>query len=653
MTPVRSRIVLPALLILVFVSIGQGSDEARTVRVASISFEPVKYDLPGNTETLASWFRKAAEGGAKIAVAPEGALEGYVVDGIIAEEVDAKRMRDVALTIDSPTIKRFQGLALELEMCLVFGFAEKVNEDVFNCAVFIDDEGRICGKYHKMQLAEGYHDSWWFNRLGKQSRAFDTPFGRCGVLICNDRWNPQLARIPALDGAQFLVIPSFGSTSTRQDDAVLARGVENGLPIIEANVGVSLIVNDNAIAGLDRHREGVTFAEISIPPPKTIDIAARDEEEAAFLKWRDAEMPLRLAQRMARLGKVSPAIPAKNEADLAWYDARDIGIEGKAWEDTETFYDRLPARAKQGVRPPVWSLSHDSAGMLVRFMTNAESIHARWTLRSKDLAMPHMPATGVSGVDLYVRNKGTWRWLGTGRPTKKTNKARLVHGLSREKREYLLYLPLYNGVTSVELGVPGAASVWQKRLSKNSKPIVFWGTSITQGGCASRPGMVHTAILGRRLERPIINLGFSGNGKMEPEVAELISEIDAAVYVIDCLPNLNAELVAQRVRPVVRIIRQQRKDTPILLVEDRTYSKAFLVDSLKRTNDTNRAALRAAYEAMQREGIRGLYYLEGDGLLGLDGEDTVDGSHPTDLGFFRQAKAFEAALRPILEDTAH
>lgn len=288
--------------------------------------------------------------------------------------------------------------------------------------------------------------------------------------------------------------------------------------------------------------------------------------------------------------------------------------------------------------------------MCVRFMTNATTIHARWQLKSDELAMPHMPATGVSGVDLYVRHDGTWRWLATGQPTKRINTARLVHELPPGKREYLLYLPLYNGVTSVELGIPSNASLWRKPVIQDRLPIVFWGTSITQGACASRPGMCHTAILGRRLERPIINLGFSGNGKMEPEVAELLAEIDAAVYVVDCLPNITADIVSQRVRPLVEIVRKKHEETPILLVEDRTYSNAFLLASKQHRNDTSRAALRAAYEQMRQDNIAHLHYLKGDGLLGMDGEDTVDGSHPTDLGFVRQADAFEAALRPILDN---
>ncbi len=635
-------------LLCVLSCVAQGESQPTQVRVASISFEPVKFDLDANVQTLESWFRKAAEGGAKIAVAPEGALEGYVVDGIIAEDVDADRMWDVAVSIDSPTIKRFQNLAQELNLCLVFGFAEKVADDVFNCAVFIDQTGKICGKYHKMQLAEGYDDSWWFNRLGKQSRAFDTPFGRCGMLICNDRWNPQLARIPALDGAQFLVIPSFGSTSKSQDEAVLARAVENNLPIIEANVGVTLVVSENRIVAVDREREGITFGEITIPASGRSDADARDTVEAEFLEWRGREMPVRLAARLNRIGKIAPAIEAEQDGGVAWYDAKDIGVEGRAWDDTETYYDRLPARAKELVRPPVWLLSQHSAGMCVRFTSNAQAIHARWKLKSARLAMPHMPATGVSGLDLYVRFEGRWRWLSTGQPKEQQNTAKLIADLPEGKRDYLLYLPLYNGVTSVEIGVPNDASVWQTRVDKDRLPIVFWGTSITHGACASRPGMVHTAILGRRLERPIVNLGFSGNGRMEPEVAELMSEIDAAVYVVDCLPNITGDVVSQRVRPLVDIIRKKHSETPILLVEDRTYANAFLLAAKQNRHKTSRAALRAAYDQMQADGVPNIHFLEGVNLLGEDGEDTVDSSHPTDLGFFRQANAFEAVLRPLL-----
>ena len=273
------------------------------VRVASISFVPEKFNLQGNANRLEQALRKAKKGGAEIAVAPEGALDGYVVNEIISGKVTVEKIKEVAIPIDHPVVKRFQDLARELELCLVFGLAEQIEEDVFNCAVFIDHQGRICGKYHKMQFAEGYHPSWWFNRLGKQSRAFDTPYGRCGIMICNDRWNPQLARIPVLDGARFLIIPAFGSRSETQDQAVLSRARENGIPVVEANVGVTLVVDGGEIVAVDRREEGITFAQITIPTAIKAKPDERDQVEQDFLKQRELEMQQRYQRTLKRLKK--------------------------------------------------------------------------------------------------------------------------------------------------------------------------------------------------------------------------------------------------------------------------------------------------------------------------------------------------------------
>ncbi len=335
-----------------------------------------------------------------------------------------------------------------------------------------------------------------------------------------------------------------------------------------------------------------------------------------------------------------------------WYDIQLLPVEGQGWQDTKADYDRLPAKAEAKVRSAVWGLSRHSAGIAVRFVTDATTIQTRWTLTSNRLAMPHMAATGVSGIDLYVRDdQGTWRWLSCGRPTAQTNTAKLASGIPEGKRTYMMYLPLYNGVSKVEIGIPkgNALSVAAERPESHRKPIIFYGTSITHGACASRPGMVHTAILGRRFERPVINLGFSGNGRMEPEVVELIAEIDAAVYVFDCLPNITAKDVLARTKPCIKILRKARPNAPILFVEDRTYSDAFLVQSKRDRNLTSRKAFRQIYDELKVAGDDHLYYLKGDHLLGDDNEGTVDSSHPTDLGFMRQADAFAEVLGPILE----
>lgn len=304
--PIRNRVcsfTIPVILVLaatLTVASERPQASGRRVRVAAVSFVPVKFDLSGNAAKLEEAFRKAKAGGAELAVGPEGALEGYVVNQIIAGTARPEQMKGVAVEIDSHVVKRFRRLARELEMCLVFGLAEKIKGDVYNCAVFIDHDGDICGKYHKMQLAEGYHRSWWYNRLGRRSRAFDTPLGRCGVLICNDRWNPRLAEIPVLDGAQFLVIPAMGSRSQAQDQAVLSRGRENGVPVVEANVGVTLVVDDGKIAAVDRKETGVTFAEITIPARRRRDRKQRDKVEREFLAWRKVEMVRRYERTLRR-----------------------------------------------------------------------------------------------------------------------------------------------------------------------------------------------------------------------------------------------------------------------------------------------------------------------------------------------------------------
>ena len=268
------------------------------VRVAACSFKPRKFDTAANAERMEALFRRAAHDGAQLAVAPEGALDGYVVMPIIEGAEPAERMHEAAVAIRGPEVDRFRALAGELGMCLAFGLAERSGDDVYNCALYLDAEGRIRGKYHKLQLAEGYHESWWFNRLGAGSRAFATPFGKCGVLICNDRWNPEIARIPVLDGARYLLIPSYGSRSRDQDRAVLARARENGVPIVEANVGVTLIVSKGEVVACERRVNAVTLGTIEVPAGPSA--ANRDRQEEKFLQWRAGEMPNRYAQGKAR-----------------------------------------------------------------------------------------------------------------------------------------------------------------------------------------------------------------------------------------------------------------------------------------------------------------------------------------------------------------
>jgi hypothetical protein len=337
--------------------------------------------------------------------------------------------------------------------------------------------------------------------------------------------------------------------------------------------------------------------------------------------------------------------------NVAWHDVTSWGVEGRLWEDEERlrWFDRFPAAAEKTVPQNVWNLSRDSAGMAVRFETDAQTIRVRMNLLKEKLASPHMPATGVSGLDLYARDTtGRWRWVAATKPEKQEFEADLITGLAPGRREYLAYLPLYNGVESLAIGVPEGTAF--QGLAARGKPIVFYGTSITHGACASRPGMAHVAILGRRLDRPVANVGFSGNGKMDAAVGDLLARVDAACYVIDCLPNMDAKLVRERCVPLVKQLRAARPAVPIVLVEDRRFTNEWILPAKKAFHDANHAALREAFDALRRDGVGGLFYLQGDGLLGDDGEGAVDASHPTDLGFLRQADAFEPVLREALQE---
>lgn len=350
--------------------------------------------------------------------------------------------------------------------------------------------------------------------------------------------------------------------------------------------------------------------------------------------------------------QAAAAAPAESEPTIedgiAWYDVAQWGVEGKGWSDTARFYDRLPARAEALVRPAVWNLSRDSAGMLARFHTDSRVIHARYVLHSSSLALPHMPATGASGIDLYAQDAdGRDRWLAVVKPTARTVQAQLITGVDAGLRRYTAYLPLYNGVETLEIGVAPDAS-FQAEPPRTGRPILFYGSSILQGACASRPGMAFTAILGRRFDQPVINLGFSGNAFMDPEVGTLLAELDPAVFVIDCLPNMDADMVTERGEALVRQLRAARPDTPIVMVEDRTNASAWLVEGLRNWHAGSRAAYREAYRNLLTSGVKHLIYLKGDDLLGDDSEATTDGSHPNDLGMVRYADAYTRVLRRVL-----
>ncbi len=341
-------------------------------------------------------------------------------------------------------------------------------------------------------------------------------------------------------------------------------------------------------------------------------------------------------------------IPVRKADDMQWHDVSTWGVEGKGWADTTRYFDRLPSRAEAFATDNVWHLSRFSAGMSAFFRTNASNIDLRFSLRSDRLAMPHMPAAAVSGIDLYGRHNGRWIWAATAAPDRLDYARRVAGGLdpAEAPRDWRLYLPLFNGIEKLQIGVPTDAS-FEPVPPRDEPPIAFYGTSILHGSGASRCGMGWPQIVGRRLDLPILNLGFSGSARMEPELAELFAELDARAFVLDCAPNMWPAMIDERAETFVRVLREAHPTMPIVIVEGRRYGYAWLRANARERNAGNSASLRRVYDTLTDAGLEHLHYVDADSLP-ADGDTMVDGSHPNDLGMTMYADALTPVLREAM-----
>lgn len=330
-------------------------------------------------------------------------------------------------------------------------------------------------------------------------------------------------------------------------------------------------------------------------------------------------------------------------------------IEGKAWHtDLVRPYDRLPAKAEKTVRQAVWSLGQNTAGEYIRFTTNATELTVRYQI-SKAKSMDHMPATGVSGVDLYALDaNNNWQWIRGAYSFGDTVQYKFTNMISGVPiKEFRLYLPLYNMPKWMQIGTPKDKNFTPLEVS-NEQPLVLYGTSIMQGACASRPGLAWTNILGRKLNVPIVNLGFSGNGRLEQPVIDLLNETNARLFVLDCQPNLVDKKVypeadiENRIRTSVKSLQSKHPDVPILLVEHCCGVPEVGVDTTFFNRYTwSSEVINKTYAALKKEGVKNIYLLTAADI-GFDSASTVDGTHPTDIGMMKYADAYEKAIGKIL-----
>ncbi|SHE50165.1 SGNH/GDSL hydrolase family protein [Pedobacter caeni] len=340
----------------------------------------------------------------------------------------------------------------------------------------------------------------------------------------------------------------------------------------------------------------------------------------------------------------------------SWNPMKEKGnfIQGRGWsEGFKNDYDRLPATAETKVRKAVWDLSENSAGLNLRFSTNAENIVLKFAVK-ESLQMPHMPATGVSGVDLYAKDQnGKWLWCAGKFAFGDTISYRFnnISGndQGRKDREYTLYLPLYNSIKWMEIEV-AADRDFKPSPVRPEKPIVVYGTSIAQGACATRPGLAWTSILGRKLNRPMVNLGFSGNGRLETEVLDYLSEIDASLYVLDCMPNLTGEDIStlkNKIVDAVVLLQRKRPGVPILLTEHDGYSEEEMQQVKKKEYEKANTAMAQAVDALRKKGSKNIHLLTKK-EIGQNIESTVDGVHPNDIGMMNYANAYEKKIKTFL-----
>jgi lysophospholipase L1-like esterase len=339
--------------------------------------------------------------------------------------------------------------------------------------------------------------------------------------------------------------------------------------------------------------------------------------------------------------------PANNEFPV---------IAGQSWPDeVNSVYHRLPERAEAYVRSAVWDLSNQSAGLSIRFWSNANSIRVKYKVKG-NVSMPHMPSTGVSGLDLYGKSHdGEWLRCWGSYSIDRISEYNFIidensGAYKKHGREYQLFLPLYNEVETLEIGV-SKESFFEVLPIRKEKPVVAYGTSICQGACASRPGMAWTNILARILERPVINLGFSGNGRLEPELIDLMTEIEAKVYILDCLPNLNPDKDDTYMLTInaVKKLKEKRPEVPVILTAHIGYADEM---TNKDTSDKHiklNKALNRAFYTLKSLGYTNIFLLQKDDLA-LEFDSYVDNIHPNDYGMIQYANAYEDLIREIVEE---
>jgi hypothetical protein len=339
----------------------------------------------------------------------------------------------------------------------------------------------------------------------------------------------------------------------------------------------------------------------------------------------------------------------QDTSDIKFVNGNDLTVLGRSNTVPNDKFYRIDSSKLDNLPKRVAELSSNSTGISVSFQTNSKSISINWTLL-KFNTLSNMTPIAVNGLDLYGWNGKNWQFVASARPTSNTSNVKVIDHLDGKLRCYRFYLPLYSGVKDIEIGIDKEAVINKVPAEFiPGKKVVIYGSSITQGTSASRPGMAYPSIIGRDLNMETFNMGFSGSGKIEIQLADIIAAMDADVYILDCVPNPSPKEIRERTVPFVKRLRSLKPGVPIIFVES-IFRETGNWNSLKGNYVTNQnKEFRKAYEQLIGENFKELYYVPSDGLIGDDHEATIDGTHLTDLGFTRLASHIEEVLLMIFK----
>ena len=325
---------------------------------------------------------------------------------------------------------------------------------------------------------------------------------------------------------------------------------------------------------------------------------------------------------------------------LRFYDSRlaPFALHGVYHKDGK--FRRMPEDVAKATSQGVFELHTFCSGGRVRFRTDSPyvAIHTKMPIIGR---MSHDAMTGSSGFDLYVG--GNYRASFVPPFDMKDGYESLIHLGSSEMREILIHFPTYSEVSELYIGLDENATVEAPTPYRITPPIVFYGSSITQGGCASRPGTTYDSMVCRRLDADYVNLGFSGNARGEEAITSYIKNLPMSVFVYDYDHNApTVEHLAATHEKMFRAIREANPELPILILQRPVYRQ-------NEEEARRLAILTATYENARASGDKNVYLITGEELMALAEHDgTVDGCHPNDLGFASMAKAVGTVLEKIL-----